>query len=118
MARTGLYMFLALIGCALFGCSGVDSSVQSRESVGDGVTPGMGSGTGAGASSGTGVSPPSVAIGTPTSGAAGPASGDSASGSPSSTPVATPTPSGNGNVAPGLLTAGTWDDNRNFEFFL
>jgi hypothetical protein len=109
MARTGFCTSLALIGCALFGCSGVNSSTESRKGVGDGVTPGMGSREGA--------SDPSVAIGTPTSGSAAPGSGDTASGS-SPTPVVTPTPSGNGNVAPGLLTAGAWDDNRNFEFFL
>jgi hypothetical protein len=119
MVRTGLYTSLALVACALFGCSGVSGSSESRKGVGDGVTPGLGSGTGEGAGSASGTGAPSVAIETPTSGSAGPAAGDSSSG-PSATPVMTPTPSGGGNgtVGPGLLTAGTWDDNRNFEFFL
>ncbi len=50
--------------------------------------------------------------GTPTAafGAADEAAGAPSSGSSSTT-------GGNGSVAAGVLTAGTWDDNKNFDFF-
>jgi hypothetical protein len=91
---------LALVGCALFSCSTGSGDSTSGET-GDGTTPGTAA-TGAGpAVPGTGSSPtpPGVA-------------GESSvrTGAPADS-------NGTGNVAPGVLTAGTWDDNRNYDFF-
>ncbi|HWA75919.1 MAG TPA: vWA domain-containing protein [Polyangiaceae bacterium] len=119
MARTIFHTSLALAGCALLGCSGVDGSSESGTTIGDGFTPGTGAGDGSGRS--TGSSGPGLVVSPPSAGASATAS-DSSSGSPSSTPAVTPTPggtgTGNGTVGRSILTAGAWDDNRNFDFFL
>lgn len=136
MARTYVQASLAFASCLLFGCSDASDSTGRTAGIGDGFTPGAGSGTGT--SMGTSTGAPGVPVLTPGTGAgaADPASGDSssaggasstggassASGASSSTPPTdsippTPDPSGNSTGSPGVLTAGAWDDNRNFDFF-
>ncbi len=66
------------------------------------------------ASPGTpGTSPPT----TPGASATGGATGASAPSSDPASPIVDPSAPGNGQGEPGVLTAGTWDDNRNFDFF-
>lgn len=110
-------------------------SVPSASS--DGETHGGSSNTAAGPKSGaaapTASTPPTMAASVPSTPSASgatpststtpPAAGVPASGASkdsSSVPTTTTTPGSNPNnipVEPGVLTAGTWDDNRNFDRF-
>lgn len=101
---------------ALGACSslGGDSSSLSP-SGGDGEIPGSGAGSGVGdiASTGAGdASGPGLSEGAPDSGAG---VGTGAGGGEG---LGTGTGAANGGIEPGTLTAGVWDDNRNFDFFL
>lgn len=88
--------------------------------IGDGTMPGDSAGGDSGGSGGaTGAAPPSAGDGPGTSGGSG-ASGDdddssgSASGDDTGTSSGT---GGNGSVPADVLTAGSWDDNRNYDLF-
>jgi hypothetical protein len=108
-SATGLALVSVLVGA----CSAADPNTTKSGSppagLGDGEVAGARPG---GSSSGEG----GVLVGTPTV--------DGASGTaapPSSVPAPSDTSApgiGNGNVQPGTLTAGAWDDNLNFDFFL
>jgi hypothetical protein len=114
------WVISALVAGAL-GCSAEDpnqgptgasngSGGSTTAGSSEGFDSGLGSG-GTGTGGGTGsVAPPSGSGGTSSSGA--PTRGDS--GEAAGAGAA----SGNGTVQPGTLTAGVWDDNRNFDFFL
>ena len=103
MKRAWLAVFLgALIGCS----SGPEDVADDPEVIyGDGAISGDGEipGNPAASSSGTGSS--SSSSSTSSSGSGGSGSGGSGSG-------------GSGSVGPGILTAGVWDDNLNYSFFL
>lgn len=115
--RTGLAGILGLVA-ALTSCSSSDDAASLDN---DGDTRGIGDGEIAGPPGG-GSSPAAVALG-----ASGPASGgvsDDSSGAaaaPTDSDIAfdpsLPRPEPE-QVAPGTLTAGAWDDNRNLERFL
>lgn len=102
--RLATLVLLAPLGLTL-GCGG---STTAGHSPGGGSSRDEGSGsTGSGSMGPRPTSPPP--------------SGDRTSGgAPSDTPGGTGTGGGNGNPLPpgGLLTAGAWDDNLNFDFFL
>jgi hypothetical protein len=96
------------IAAFLSACSGGGGGATrgSGVGIGDGEIPGSnsdGSGTGSGAT----VEGPSAGGAPATGGSA--SDGSSTGGS---------TTGGNGTVPAGILTAGTWDDNRNFDLFL
>ncbi|MGK3992254.1 vWA domain-containing protein [Sorangium sp. So ce1024] len=115
--RTRLH-FAFTMGCLL--ALGACSDGSSSGYLGDGEIPGSGAGDNAdsigapsggdGASEGGGFSDgapgPSAGTGTGTGGGGGAGGGGEAGGG------------GGGAVQPGTLTAGVWDDNRNFDFFL
>ncbi|WP_437899359.1 vWA domain-containing protein [Sorangium sp. So ce124] len=119
------FRFAFMVGglLALGACSGGSSSAEG----GDGEIPGRGAGAdpGAGpdASFGTGA-----AVGSAASGGVSDGSGPPSEGSPGGS-LGTGGGGGAGggggggagggaSIAPGTLTAGVWDDNRNFDFFL
>ena len=90
---------------------------MSAPGTGAAATPARGESAakGGGAAASAGPTPTPSASPAPPSGAA------SAAATPSTTPSSAPAPSprdGAGNAGPGVLTAGTWDDNRNYERFL
>ncbi len=90
---------------------GSGASTASGSSGGLGIGTGSGgSGTGTGAGGGSAAPPPSGTGGTTSSGTPSDPgeSGEATSGG---------TTSGDGTAQPGTLTAGVWDDNRNFDFF-
>jgi hypothetical protein len=101
--------FLSLAACSAG--SGTKTST-SPQGIGDGEIPGAGAGNhgdGSGAMLGAsdGASAPSPsAPGPGTSGGSGGTGGSTSS-----------TVGGNGSIAAGILTAGSWDDNRNFDLF-
>jgi len=102
MKRAWLAIFFgALLGCSSSPEDGTDVPVDvygDGPIAGDGEVPGE---PPVGSSSGTGSSTSSSS----TSGAGGSGSGGSGTG-------------GSGTVQPGTLTAGAWDDNLNYSFFL
>jgi len=106
MKRAWLAIILgALIGCSSSAGDGTDDPsdvLGDGPILGDGEVPGDPP-TGSGSSSGMGSSTSSSS--TSSSGSGGAGSGGSGSG-------------GSGTVEPGTLTAGAWDDNLNYSFFL
>lgn len=127
------YRLLGSVGALLlvFGCSGSMDGGDDRERAaipapGAGPTPTTSPGTASGTSAPPVpvVSPGGTASpgtpGAPPPSAPGPsASGGTSGAFPSdpSSPSVEPSVPGNGQGEPGVLTAGTWDDNRNFDFF-
>jgi hypothetical protein len=90
-----------LVGCLL----GAGACSSGEHSGGDGEVPGRGSGSNGGSAG-------------PSSGAAA-SGGDEGSVADSGEPPSTGGGEGGGESVPaGTLTAGAWDDNRNFDFFL
>jgi len=143
MTRYPLLCGTVGVAALLLACSSADSSSSNQGLDGSYAEPGAGgskSSEGVGASSGSSGSagtvtadlpPPSADPGSHVSASGGTSSGSAAStggtgtggsgaiaGTTSASP---PTPSdpgtGSGGVQPGTLTAGTWDDNLNFDFF-
>jgi hypothetical protein len=126
----GLLAVCMALGSFAFGCSGAESSSgggsgDTEPGLGDGEIKGDGSRggesgfggatSGASADEASGSAPP----GEPKDAARPGTSGSSSSGSvppPPSTPTPTPTPTPKPSA--GTLTAGVWDDNRNFDLFL
>jgi hypothetical protein len=115
------------ITAALTACSGGAGTTGgpgagnvARKGIGDGEIPGMASGGGAGSVGGAaGFSGGGGSSGGSPTG--GPSSGESTA--PVAPGGASDTASsagfgGDGGVPAGILTAGTWDDNRNFDLFL
>ncbi len=111
------------------GCSGGAGSASRGG--GDGEEPGAAANNGSATATGSSDAAPGLAVGEPT--ASGPASSAPSIGSGASTGTSVPvdpslpapvvTSTGDGTtdstqVAAGILTAGAWDDNRNFERFL
>ena len=115
MTRTYFTASWVLTFSLLFGCSAAsDADAPSLGGIGDGAT----SGSRAGAERGSAAGDPGGPASTPASTPAG--EDDVASSSGGGATGASPMPpkgSGNGAVLPGTLTAGAWDDNRNFDFF-
>jgi len=94
------------------GSSGSGSSGSGNASGTAGTTATLGSGgSGAAVSSGKGGSGSAPMPGEGPSGTGG------SSGSSSTPPLPPSAESGEGNAAPGTLTAGAWDDNLNYGFF-
>ncbi len=93
----GAGVFVVAVSLALAGCAG-NSAGGRWEPSGSGTGSGTGTGTGTGSGSGVGTG----STGSPVSGGSTGTSGTSGGGTPQS----------------GLLTAGTWDDNLNFDFYL
>ncbi|KYF67338.1 vWA domain-containing protein [Sorangium cellulosum] len=118
------FRFAFMVGSllALGACSG-GSTPSNPVHGGDGEIPGRGAGTGDGTSASAGAGGPwaeggdapsdSGSLGT--GGGAGTGGGGGAGGGGGSGGSGG---SGGGGVEPGTLTAGVWDDNRNFDFFL
>ncbi len=115
------------------GCSGGASGTGSTRGGGDGEEPGTAADNGSSSVTGSGDAAPGLAIGEPSTSApapAGPAGSGSGASAGTSVPVdpSLPAPvvtgtgdgssSGGTQVAAGILTAGAWDDNRNFDRFL
>lgn len=115
MNLTRSLRWLSVVALAtLAACSG--TSGGSDEGIGDGEIPGTGHGSSGGAEYADGAAAPT----------AGPATGKSSGSSSGSGGIATGSSgddggddaaSGGQGVSAGLLTAGAWDDNRNFDFF-
>ena len=113
--RVGLAVAIALSSVA---CGGSDQSAEdSTDSDAAPAGPGP-SGPGA---SGTPDAPSTHGSSASGGSTAAGDSGSEASGATPPPPIAAPSDpgviDGNGNGTAGVLTAGTWDDNRNFDFF-
>ncbi len=111
---------------SLVACSAEDGSPSARGTtpagIGDGEVPGKGSGS----HGAEGPSAPGLGVAEPSGSGSDDASGDGSDGDGSSAPEPGSVPIGPAPVVdpespqgkPGVLTAGVWDDNRNFERFL
>jgi hypothetical protein len=110
---------------ALAACSAESSGDSAARAVGtgDGETPGAGAGKSDGdATAGPTLSPGAGTASEPTfaSGTASEGSSSSGASAPSTFPptsTSVPVDPNNNAAVAGTLTAGTWDDNRNFDFF-
>jgi hypothetical protein len=101
--RLGGFTIIALLAAC---SSGGGTKAAPGIGIGDGEIPGTNS-------DGSGSSGSSAAAG-----AAGAPSAPSVGGGSASSAGGGPTPGGDGSVPAGILTAGTWDDNRNFDLFV
>ncbi|WP_437730613.1 vWA domain-containing protein [Sorangium sp. So ce1335] len=110
------FHFAFTMGCLL--ALGACSDGSSSGNLGDGEIPGSGAGfdhDGAGAPSAEADIPDG---GDPAGGASAPGSGTGGGGGVGGAGGGGGGGGSGGGVQPGTLTAGVWDDNRNFDFFL
>jgi hypothetical protein len=102
--------FLGGLGAAAIAAIAVacSSGEVAKRAPGAGIGDGEIAGSGSDRSGGGGGSGATTGAAAPSAGGSGGATGSSGSS----------TPGGSGSVPAGILTAGTWDDNRNFDLFL
>lgn len=139
MARSSFGLWMMGGAVLLFGCASANSATDEGSGVpaqnGTGAVSGVSGSSGSSGTGATGAVSSSDSGGTTSalpgsggstsSGSAGSGSlGDGASSGGSTSSTSTPPPavppsseSGNGQVVPGTLTAGAWDDNLNYGFF-
>ena len=116
MRHTFRSCFSVLLICAsaLAGCSSDQDDTETAGSREDGTVP-AGADDAVGATTGSGATAGAPTSDGATSGAARPSSVSSSSSPPPATTTTSSTPT---VPQAGTLTAGAWDDNRNFDFFL